>query len=67
MGPDALQECYRRYQRELYLYLRALCAIADIQDQGLWLDGFALVGTREDLLALRDVPLISYIHTVPMA
>ena len=42
-------------------------AIADIQDQGLWMDGFAVVGTREELLALRDEPLISYIYTVPMA
>ena len=42
-------------------------AIADIQDQGLWMDGFAVVGTREELLALRDEPLISYIYTIPMA
>lgn len=32
MGPDALQECYRRYQRELYLYLRTLCASAPLAE-----------------------------------
>ena len=32
MGPDTLQECYRRYQRELYLYLRALCASAPLAE-----------------------------------
>lgn len=25
MEPDVLQTCYQRYQRELYLYLCALC------------------------------------------
>ena len=38
---------------------------AYVEEEGLWLEGFSFVGTREEILALREEDSVGYVLAVP--
>lgn len=36
-----------------------------VEENGLWINGFSFLGTREEILALRDEPMIRYVCASP--